>query len=134
MKLRADSNFRPGSFAALEARVVPRLIKAVENASEVVVTEAKAICPVDTGALQDSIADQVKWEGTKVTGSVYAPMPYAAYVEFGTGIRGASSAGAGPYAYSPTWTGMAARPFLRPALDTSRGGILDAFKEQGFNV
>jgi hypothetical protein len=55
-------------------------------------------------------------------------------VEFGTGRRGASSAGAGPYSYDPNWPGMVAQPYMRPALDTARPQILAAFAEAGFTI
>jgi hypothetical protein len=65
---------------------------------------------------------------------VQATSPHAAYVEFGTGQRGAASAGAGNGPYSETWPGMPAQPYLRPALDTARPAILGAFARRGFRV
>jgi hypothetical protein len=87
---------------------------------------------VDTGELQASIGTATNWEGQRVTGSVSASAKHAAYVEFGTGIRGAASPGAGPGPYSPTWPGMIAQPYLRPSIDSSHDAILGAFKDEGF--
>ncbi len=135
MNLRATSDFRPGNFAKLEALIVPRIIKAIGNGTAAVATEAEAIVPVDTGELRGSIGTTVAWEGQQVNGSVQATAPHSAYVEFGTGIAGASSAGAGQgITYSPTWPGMPAQPYLRPALDTGRPAILSAFRDEGFEV
>lgn len=97
-------------------------------------SEAQALVRVDTGDLQAKIHMTVTLSGQNVTGSVIADSDHAAYVEFGTGIRGASSEGAGPYPYDPLWPGMVAQPFLRPALDGSHPNILLAFRRQGFEV
>ena len=132
MNIRASSSFRPGNLAAFEAKLVPRIIAAVGKGTGIVADEARAIVPVDTGELQASIGTVTTWEGQRVTGSVQAKAPHAGYVEFGTGIRGAASTGAGPFPYSPTWPGMPAKPYLRPAIDMSHGAILEAFKDEGF--
>lgn len=135
MNIRATSDFRPGSFAKLEALIVPRIIKAVGSGAAAVATEAKVLVPVDTGELQASIGTTVAWEGQQVNGTVQAVAPHASYVEFGTGIAGAASSGAGSgIAYSPTWKGMPAQPYMRPALDTGRPAILSAFRDEGFEV
>jgi HK97 gp10 family phage protein len=134
LKLRANPTFRPGNQAKLEALLVPRIIAAVARASEAVVTEAKAIVPVDTGELQESIHSETVWAGTKVTGTIQADAPHAAFVEFGTGQRGAASPGAGPYPYSSTWPGMVAQPYMRPALDTAQSAITEAFAAQGLKL
>jgi HK97 gp10 family phage protein len=90
----------------------------------------KGYCPVLTGALRDSISSTVDDSGSTVVGSVGPHMDYAAYVEYGTGVRGASSAGAGPYAYNPNWPGMAAHPYVRPSLDECKPTVLDMFRSQ----
>ena len=78
---------------------------ATELAADGVVSRAKAIVPVDTGALQKSI--------TKIGGGgswvVTAETHYAGFVEWGTRF-------------------MAAQPYLRPALEGLRWtDILSAF-------
>lgn len=115
--------------------VVPRLAKAIEQSQAVVADEARAIVPVDTGELQSSIGTgPVELVGSTVSGTVEATAGHAAYVEFGTGQRGAASAGAGAGPYSPSWPGMPAQPYMRPALDTARPAILGAFAAQGFKI
>ena len=72
-------------------------------AGEAVADEARAMCPVDTGRLRDSIAVSAGEDGAQIS----ANTDYAAYVEFGT--------------YK-----MAAQPFLVPALLNSAGKIAAA--------
>lgn len=89
---------------------------------------AKELCPVDTGALRDSISTAVEDLEKTIRGTVGPHMPYAGYVEFGTGIAGAASAGAGEGPYSPTWPGMPAQPYMRPAFDEKRPEIEELFR------
>ncbi len=135
MNFRASSRFTPLDIVTLMNRYVPRLVAAVTEGCEAVSAEAQALCPVDTGELQASIhVASVELVGTVVTGSVVADAPHAAYVEFGTGIRGSESPGAGAGPYSPTWPGMPAQPYMRPALDSSHGAIVDAYSHQGLRA
>ena len=129
MNLRANSTFRAGSFARLEALLVPRLTTGAQNAANAVLEISQGIVPVDTGELKSSGGTAVEWKGTTVTGFVTYGAYYAAYVEFGTGRRGAGSAGAGPFSYDQNWPGMVAQPYIRPALDQGRAQVMDAFKE-----
>lgn len=110
--------------------LTPAVHDAVQMAAEIVVDEAKALVPVDTGALQDSISATVTDTETTSAAKITAAQPYAAYVEFGTGRRGAAGPGSGPYPYNPDWPGMTPRPYMRPALDTTRDAVLAAFKSQ----
>jgi HK97 gp10 family phage protein len=104
--------------------VTPAVRAAVEGVCDNVLTLAQQRCPVLTGALRDSIKTVIKDNVKSITGYVAPNMPYAGYPEFGTGIRGAASPGAGSGPYSPTWPGMAAQPYMRPALDETRAGIV----------
>ncbi len=86
-----------------------------------VLQEAQAIVPVDTGELRDSGSVVMEESDKRVTGHVVFSANHAGFVEWGTGIRGSESAGANPaYSYSSTWPGMVARPYLRPSLDVCR--------------
>ncbi len=126
----ATSTFRSGSGQFISGRITPAVRAGVQAFAELVLQEAQAIVPVDTGELRDS-GSVVMEEGDKrVTGHIVFSAPHAAFVEFGTGQRGAGSPGAGPYSYSPTWKGMAAQPYLRPALDTARDAGKELFKSQ----
>lgn len=130
MKLAASSKFSPVDMSRITARLIPKLTSAMQESVKLVQTEAQAIVPVDTGELKASIGTSVEWSGTSVNGEVFADAPHAAFVEYGTGIRGAASPGAGPYPYSPGWPGMPAQPFLRPSLDNSKAQILSIFEKE----
>lgn len=135
MNFRATSKFVPVDLVRVQAALVPRLVAAVTDGCSAVVTEAQSIAPVDTGAFRASIhTGSVALVGTEVVGEVVADAPHSAFVEFGTGVRGAASPGAGAGPYSTTWPGMAAQPTLRPALDTARPAIVEAFAANGFKV
>jgi HK97 gp10 family phage protein len=98
--------------------------KAVSDGCTLILNVAKEYCPVDTGALRDSIAQNVEDAPNGVNGSVSAGMYYATYVEFGTGRKGDPSA---PYAHVESWPGMVAQPYMRPALDENKAAVLDGF-------
>ena len=116
--------------AILNRIVAARILPAVRASQVIVIQEAQAYCPVDTGALRASIqALEPEDDGSRVVGLVVATMPYAPYVEFGTGIAGESSPGAGPGPYSTTWPGMESQPFLRPACDSARDAVMEAFQQ-----
>lgn len=147
MNLRASGDFRPGPVAFLLEQVAPRAIAATTKATALVATTAQSLAPVDSGDLASSIESSVELIGPLVQGSVEATAPYAAFVEFGTGLTGAAS----PHGELPTegvpitggwvydyrgqgWKGAAAQPFLRPALDLNFHAIMAAFAEEGFAV
>lgn len=118
-----------GSFARVEELLVPKLIKAAAAGAAIALGNTQLLVPVDTGELKASgSATPPEWVGTTVTAYIQYGAPYAGYVEFGTGVRGASSPGAGPYPYDPNWPGQPAQAFMRGGLDMSWGGILDAFQ------
>ena len=130
MGLSATAKFTPrddlGRF--VEVHITPGVRASVEAACKLMEDEAKRLCPVDTGRLQDSIATTIDDSGKTIIGRVGTDVEYAVFVEYGTGLRGAASAGAGEGPYSPTWPGMPAQPYLRPALDNNRGSVMDLFR------
>ena len=128
--LSVTSQFAPRSGIGRFASVVmsPRAVAAVQESCELVQTIAQGYCPVDTGALQASITVAEPNIGdASVTGSVGPNMPYASYVEYGTGRRGDPSA---PYEHVQSWAGMVAQPYMRPAKDEAKGQIKDIFIRQ----
>jgi HK97 gp10 family phage protein len=82
------------------------VIKRVSNPNAI------AGVPVDTGALQASINQEVVWKGEKVVGTITAGegLNYANAIEFGT-------------------SKMPARPFMRPAMNEQRDAIRKLFKQ-----
>lgn len=136
MNFKARSTYTPVDLSRAQAKIVPALTAAVTEAVGAIANEARAICPVDSGALSASIGTDVEWTGTRIDGYVTAgggDVDYAAYVEFGTGERGAASPGAGPYSYG-SQPGMVAQPYMRPALDTARPEVRAAFASRGFKI
>lgn len=131
MNLRATAQFRPRSDLGrfVDIHVSPAVRLGMQEVCAMIEQRAKELCPVDTGALQASISTEIEDVGRTIRGTVAPHMYYAGYVEFGTGIRGAASAGAGEGPYSPTWPGMPASPYLRPALDESRAQIESIFAD-----
>lgn len=126
MIFTATGTFTPAPLTRVMSVLGGQLQKGVEDAVSLVYRKADAMVPVDKGDLRGSASNEVVDSGSVVTGTVAYESDHAAFVEFGTGIRGASSPGAGPYPYNPTWPGMSAQPYLRPALDESDEDILDA--------
>ncbi len=107
-----------------------KLAAAAVRAQNVAYEEAMALVPVDTGELRSSIEKSpVVDDGEMVTATITATAPHAAWVEFGTGIRGLASAGADArHTYSLNWPGMPSQSFLRPALDVARSQVLEEFR------
>ena len=79
---------------------------ALEASGEAIVSTAKDNCPVETGALKESIKTKTT-NGKSVTGS---NLEYAPFVEYGT-------------------LDTPARPFLYPALESNKDKIINNFKE-----
>lgn len=127
--IRATATFRPRSDAGrfTATHITPVVRMAVEESCALIQERAKALCPVDTGALRDSITTEIQELERTIRGVVSPHQYYAPYVEFGTGIRGAGSAGAGLGPYRMDWPGMVAQPYMRPAIDESREPIKDIF-------
>lgn len=82
------------------------LQKGVAKGGEIVKSEAKSLCPVDTGHLRDSISKRAAGNSCDIGTNV----EYGIYQEFGT--------------YK-----MAAHPFLYPALENKVSEVTEAIKE-----
>ncbi|MEI6842061.1 MAG: HK97-gp10 family putative phage morphogenesis protein [Methanomicrobiales archaeon] len=93
--------------SALIERVNHAMSEGLQEGLHTVETAAKDNCPVDTGALRNSIYTDVKEDESLISGSIIAPMEYATYVHEGT-------------------SRMSARPFLYNALVENMGQIEQA--------
>ena len=144
MNIRANVTFQAGNFARLEAIIVPRIIAAVDGATELVLSSSQQLVPVDAGELVSSGGRETQWKGQRVTGSVSYSAHHASFVEFGTGIIGSGTypyplpqegvpfTGSWIYDYKhQNWKGFYARPYLRPALDMNQGSIVQLFGSHG---
>lgn len=83
---------------------------------------SRDMVPVDTARLKGSIAHKEYGNGVTYETSVGSNVKYAPYVEYGTGQAGKWSGG-GDYrghdsgvTYNEAWSGVRARPYLRPSV------------------
>ena len=124
--LHARVQFTPrASSGQFVSRVAAGAANGVNASLKLIFDRSQELVAVDKGDLKESgaIIEAADKDGM-ATGSVVYTSGHAGYVEMGTGIRGSSSAGASPkVTYSPTWPGMPAQPYLRPAADESRQAI-----------
>ena len=110
------------------------LSSALDRACVGVEGAAKRKAPVRTSNLRNSITHDVRPD--EMTGYVGSSVPYAPYVEIGTGIY--SSQGDGrktPWIYTDPATGEKVfthgshpHPFLKPAVDENESAILKCFE------
>lgn len=97
-------------------RVREGAIAATTKATQDSARDARALAPVDTGNLRQSIAHEMRpLAGGGIEGDVYATASYAPYVEYGT-----STGGAQPF-LRPSFDRNA--PLLEQALEQLLGGI-----------
>ncbi len=125
--ISARAQFTPRGWLGrfIPAVVTPAVRASVQAGLDLVKTTAQGYCPVDTGALRDSITTEIVETGSTIVGKVGPTMYYASWVEYGTGRLGDPSA---PYAHVESWPGMIARPYFRPAFDESKEAIQELFK------
>lgn len=109
-----------------------KLEKGMAKAVLLVEREAKMNAPRDNGDLARSITSKVETSGGEVEGTVFTPLHYAPYVEYGTGLFAEDGDGRKdvPWNYQDdegNWhstSGQKPQPFMRPALDENREQIL----------
>lgn len=120
--LTATSSYtpRPGAVEQIVSRVAAAVTTSAEQVANDVLETAQGIVPVRSGDLRDSGHTVLTQEQGAVSAAVVFDSDHAAFVEFGTGQRGASSPGAGPGPYNDAWPGMEAQPYLRPAFEAKR--------------
>lgn len=122
------------SFEDDSTRVKRELLEAMERAMEeatlLVESQAKALAPVDSGELRDKIDHKVKNDGNSIIGQVGSPLEYAENVEYGTGEFAENGAGRrGGWSYKDeegNWhhtMGQKAQPFLRPAFRRNKRNV-----------
>ena len=98
---------------------------------------AKEKAPKDTGALRRSITSNVSEEADYIVGTIYTPLEYAPYVEYGTGLFAENGNGRSdvPWSYQDdegnwhTTSGQHPHPYMRPALTDNKEKILQIFEE-----
>lgn len=112
------------------------LTSSVGKACALVEREAKKKAPKGTGELRRSITNKVERHGDQIEGTVYTPLEYAPYVEFGTGLFAENGGRQDvPWNYQDdegNWhstSGQHPQPFMRPAFNENREEILRIIKE-----
>lgn len=124
----------------MKAEILPDVERGVNQATIMVEGRAKALCPTNKyhagGELRQSIHPETQVVDNAVIGKVSTTKEYAAFVEFGVGIRGQMTNRNNkiplayrqtPWVYTPDngesfyWTiGNVAQPYLYPALHQSK--------------
>ena len=110
--------------------------KAMGKACAVVEAAAKQNAPKDTGALRNSITSKVENRNGHIEGTIFTPLEYAPYVEYGTGLFAESGGRKDvPWNYQDDkgeWhstSGQKPQPFMRPAVEDNRNRIIKILKE-----
>ena len=127
----------------MKTDIIPDVKRGVDSATIMVEGRAKALCPTNKyragGELRQSIHPSTQVLNDSVIGKVSTVKEYAAFVEFGVGIRGklsnrnhkiALSYRQTPWTYTPDdgetfvrTIGNVAQPYLYPALKQSKKEI-----------
>lgn len=104
--------------------------KALLNAGALVERSAKQKCPKDNGQLAQSV--QYAVDGSATTCTVFTPLEYAPYVEYGTGLYAEEGGRKDvPWHYQDergewhTTSGQDPQPFMRPALTENENKIAE---------
>ena len=121
----------------LDKLVDPKQLKiAMGKACAIVERSAKQKAPKGTGELRRSITSKVEMQGNNIVGTVFTPLEYAPYVEFGTGLFAENSGRLEvPWNYKDDkgeWhstSGMKPQPYMRPALNENREQIKRILEE-----
>ena len=110
--------------------------KAMGKACAVVEAAAKQNAPKDTGALRNSITSKVENRNGHIEGTIFTPLEYAPYVEYGTGLFAESGGRKDvPWNYQDDkgeWhstSGQKPQPFMRPAIEDNRNRIIKILGE-----
>lgn len=107
------------------------------KAAQFIEGEARELAPKRTGNLKGSIESKVEKQGNTITATVFTPVEYAPYQEFGTGLFAVNNDGRKTgWIYEDELTGktIATRgnrphPFLAPALRQNKDAVMHFLKE-----
>ena len=111
--------------------------RALGKCCALVERSAKQKAPKDNGDLRRSITSKVEREGNEIVGTVFTPLEYSSYIEFGTGLFAEKGGRKDvPWNYKDdkgewhTTSGMPPQPYMRPALNENRQEILRVLKKE----
>lgn len=120
------------------------LYKSMQQQGELVKSDAKELCPVDTGDLRKSIYKKTKRAKGRIVSTIYTNSDHAAYVEFGTGKVGErtnTNTNVNVSYKQDKWKvnipdvgvrwieGQPAQPYLYPALKNNEEKVIENIKE-----
>lgn len=118
-----------------------RIKMAMGRACLLIEGAAKKNAPKGNGTLRNSIESKVDVDGKDVIGTVFTPLEYAPYVEYGTGLFAESGGRQDvPWSYQDDegeWhstSGMKPHPFMRPALNDNQKRVKEILEEGILNV
>lgn len=131
--------------AAAAHAVHDELTGAMTKSAIMVQGDARILVPVDTGRLRNSIAYEIRADGTGVVGKVGTNVAYGRYVEEGTAPHfppvGAVAGWANRHGIAPFLVaraisrhGTKARPYLKPALAKNVAAINDQFRQAAVRI
>jgi len=105
--------------------------KSMSKNIKLVQGEAKLLAPVDTGDLRKSIHRRTESNKSRVRGIVYTNSDHAAYMEFGTGQKGAetNTNTEVSVSYKEDWVGVPAQPYMYPALKNNKDQVIKNIKD-----
>lgn len=113
-----------------KAAIDEQMKTGLEAGLMIIQAQAKALAPVDSGELRDSIGYDISQTNNGYLGRIGSPLMHAIYVEYGTGELAKNGAGRkGGWRYKDTagkWhftRGMAAQPFLLPAFRRTKKNV-----------
>lgn len=117
----------------IDERLQSKMLKAAKFVED----EAREKAPKRTGNLKGSIESKVERTGSEIVATVYTPVEYAPYQEYGTGLFAVNGDGRKTgWAYEDELTGERIftrgnrpHPFLAPALRENKDVILQFLKE-----
>lgn len=106
-----------------------RAVDLINDTALAIHAAAVNYCPSNTGRLRQSIS--ITFSARGLAAEIGSKLPYAAFVELGTGVRGADSAHP---PLPPTYAhgmkpGMAAQPYLYPASEGERERFKSRLKD-----
>lgn|GEM_PF-1572494 len=143
MGIEINLNGLKKRIAGMEAAVESIAVDMVNELSEIGAAQARALAPVDSGELRESIHEGVglsnKPEDGTIVGGYRTNSDHAVYPEYGTGQGGISGAVANGQekdpetgiTYREDWKGMPAQPYMYPSAKEVEKSLPDVLKKYG---
>ena len=130
------------NIAASEIAIKRAVRRGVQKGGKVIQAQCKAMCPVDTGELHDSIIEQTSGDGEgEYTSEVGPTAPHGIHVELGTGLYAKNGAGRQtPWRYQDakgqwhTASGQPPQPYMEPGFEAGKGEAVEVLREEVRNA